>query len=184
MDTIEIDEEAFKQAKENIIASPWKDRINIFHADARKFAFPSRYDMIISNPPFYENELTSANNKKNIAYHDDGLLLYELFQVINEALDTEGQFYLLLPVKRMLEAGLLLQKYELAITHATLVKQSTRHGHFRVFTTGKRIGNIDEKYTKDEITICNEKKEYTKEFINFYCIHYSSGVFLCQHQRQ
>ena len=60
---VEIDKDAFQQASENIASSPWTDRIKIFHADARAFEFPGQYDVIISNPPFYENELKGDDTK-------------------------------------------------------------------------------------------------------------------------
>jgi tRNA1Val (adenine37-N6)-methyltransferase len=163
IDTIEIDKDAFEQAEENIWGSPWKERINIFHADIRKFSFPHKYDVIISNPPFYENELRSADEKKNIAHHG-GLPLNDLLDLIFHHLDTHGQFYLLLPSKRMMDAGLLLSKYELRVTESLMVRQSTQHDYFRTFIKGEHTGNREETYSKGEIAIWNDKKEYTKEF--------------------
>lgn len=165
IDTIEIDLDAFEQAKENISASPWKDRINIYHADVRTFSFPNKYDIIISNPPFYENELRSPDEKKNMAHHG-GLLLDELLEIIFYNLDGSGDFYLLLPEKRILESELLLSKYEMNITQSMMVRQSTQHDYFRMFVRGQRNGNDEGHYTKNEIAIRDEKNEYTKEFID------------------
>ena len=69
IDTIEIEDDAFEQLKENIADSPWKDRINLFHNDVRNFIFNQQYDVIFSNPPFYENELKSDDAKRNLALH-------------------------------------------------------------------------------------------------------------------
>src|SRR4026209_2804349 len=60
---IEIDKEAAEQAAENAEASPWKDRIQIVNADVIAFPFNKKYDLIISNPPFYENELRSGSER-------------------------------------------------------------------------------------------------------------------------
>ena len=165
-DAVEIDKDAFEQASENIAASPWADRIRVIHADAKEFSFQNSYDIIISNPPFYENELTSPDLQKNTAYHDSGLVLTELLQIIKGVLHPEGWFYLLLPYKRLLEVGLLFQKYHLAITHITLVKQSPQHTPFRFFVAGQHTANSETTYTKDELVIRNEKNEYTNEFID------------------
>lgn len=64
IDAIEIDQDACKQANENRLGSPWHKQINIIEADARNFSSARQYDSIISNPPFYENELNSENKKK------------------------------------------------------------------------------------------------------------------------
>ena len=167
IDAIEMDKEAAEQAQENSMASPWKERINIVHGNVKELSnIPlDKYDIIISNPPFYENELTSPDPKKNTAHHDEGLLLPELLQVIHSVLAPEGRFYLLLPYKRMIEAGLLLQKYMLTITHTAVIKPSTQHDYFRIFIAGKHTGNTNINYTKEEIAIRNEKNEYSGEFI-------------------
>ncbi|HEX5652644.1 MAG TPA: methyltransferase, partial [Chitinophagaceae bacterium] len=57
IDALEIDQQAFEQARENIQASSWPDSIAMIHADARTFQPEFHYDIIISNPPFYEKEL-------------------------------------------------------------------------------------------------------------------------------
>jgi tRNA1Val (adenine37-N6)-methyltransferase len=165
IDGIEIDETTAEQATENIIASPWKDRINIVHGDIKDVSLPhDRYDVIISNPPFYENELASPDAKKNIAHHDEGLLLPELLQVINKTLVPDGIFCLLLPYKRMEEVEQLMQRNHLVINHITLVRQSTQHDYFRILISGIHSSDRNVGCVKDEIAIKNEKNEYTGEF--------------------
>ena len=70
IDTIEIDKDAFEQASENIAASPWAGRIKIIHRDAKGFTSQNKYNVIISNPPFYEKELKGQDAKKNLAHQE------------------------------------------------------------------------------------------------------------------
>ena len=126
VDTIEIDKEAYEQAIENIKASPSANRINIIHGDANEFLNPAQYDIIISNPPFYENELKSGNTKKNKAHHDEGLQLDGLLNIIQRNLKPGGKFYLLLPYKRNDEIENAFAKNMLVLSHKTLVRQSTQ----------------------------------------------------------
>ena len=97
---IEIDKDAFDQASENIAASPWKNNIEIIHADIKDFKPGKSFDYIICNPPFYENEWQSGNAKKNIAHHSHELMLDDLIDIIATTLKPGGKFYLLLPYKR------------------------------------------------------------------------------------
>ena len=166
IDAIEIDKETYEQAKENAAASPWADRINIIHGDIREFQGLQQYDIIISNPPFYENELKSGNTKKNKAHHDEGLLLDDLLTIIQQNLSPKGEFYLLLPYKRNEEIENALAKNKLAISHKTLVKQSTLHNYFRIILSGKHKNGKNEDFATSEIAIRNQKQEYTPEFIN------------------
>ncbi|MEI9909739.1 MAG: methyltransferase [Bacteroidota bacterium] len=66
VDAVEIDEAAAKQAGENMAASPWKERISIIHGDIKEHTVCPRdqYDIIISNPPFYETNWLLPIQKK------------------------------------------------------------------------------------------------------------------------
>ena len=110
IDSFEIDENAYVQAKENILASSFKNKFYIRHTDILKEPSLREYDIVISNPPFYENELKSGNKLKNIAHHDEGLPLEELLPVIKNCLHSTSKFYLLLPFKRKKEIEMLLDK--------------------------------------------------------------------------
>ena len=86
------------------------------NADAKEFLFKKKYDLIISNPPFYENELKGDNSKKNMAHHNEGLLLDDLLTVIKNNLADNGVFFLLLPYKRNEEIKNLFAENNLEIT--------------------------------------------------------------------
>jgi tRNA1Val (adenine37-N6)-methyltransferase len=100
IDSIESDTDSFSQAVENINQSSWHDRIRIIEGDARHYSFDSKYDIIISNPPFYESDLRSPVHKKNKAKHEVSLSLDELMQVILANLSDDGVFSILLPFHR------------------------------------------------------------------------------------
>jgi len=161
IDAIEIDKAAAEQAKENTANSPWKDRIHILQGDARVFAFNRQYDHIISNPPFYENELTSENIQKNTAHHDAGLLISELLSIISRQLKDDGRFYLLLPFKRYEEIKAAIHAHNMKLKRVCLVKQSSTHSFFRAMIEG---GKKEETTIMEELAIKDSTGEYTVEF--------------------
>lgn len=161
---IETDEDAADQAAENIATSPWENRIKIINADARNFSFPQQYDVIISNPPFYKNDLKAGNKKKNIAHHGDDLSLAELLAVIKNNLSLNGKFYLLLPYKRNEEIMKLLSENELTILQLILVRQSVEHDYFRIMLTGKLNTGKANEMMIDEIAITDKTQQYTPVF--------------------
>lgn len=165
IDAIELDEEAAIQAKENALASPWKNHINVILADARSFEFPSKYDIIVSNPPFYENELKGDNKKKNLAHHNEGLLLPELLSLIRKNLNPSGQFFLLLPYKRNLEIKDLILEHEFDISEMVFVRQSVKHDYFRIMLCGNLDKHESTETIIDELSIWDEKQQYTGEFV-------------------
>ena len=164
IDAIEIDQEACEQAKENIAASSFSKKINGVHGNAKTFSFSKKYDVIISNPPFYEKEITSGNEKKNMAHHHAGLLIEELLKIIKENLSNDGVFYLLLPFKRSEEIKRVVLKQNLSIAKIIFVRQSTKHGYFRLMIKGKLNSGMEEETIIEEISIWDDQQQYTNEF--------------------
>lgn len=162
IDAVEIDNAAYGQAKENISASSWKGRIQLFNSDIKKFNFQKKYDFIISNPPFYENELQSPGKEKNTAHHSADLSLNVLFEIIKNNLSANGSFFLLLPYKREQEINDLLKKNDLYVSKKTLVRQTTNHDYFRILLKGNLYNT--EKVT-NELSIRDTNQEYTTAFI-------------------
>lgn len=164
IDAIELDKDAAEQAKQNIESTPWNKNINVITGDAKQAPFEKRYDIIISNPPFYEAELESGDLKKNIARHSPGLLITELFTIISRLLKPRGLFYLLLPYKRHDEIIGILDKYNLALSGKELLRQSTSHNYFRIMIAGCNGKYTGNEITEGEIAIWDEKQEYTPAF--------------------
>ena len=161
---VEIDKDAELQAKENVDASPWKDCITVLEGDVKNYSFPERFDLIISNPPFYERELRSETERKNIAYHSDNLTLQELLHTIKTGLSTDGNFFLLLPYKRNDEIKRIFKDHQMHISKILLVRQSVKHDYFRILIKGSL--NAGQQETEfDEMSIWDEKQQYTNEFV-------------------
>ena len=163
IDTIEIDKDAFEQAQANIAESPWQDRVKVHHGDIHNFLFDTKYDVIVTNPPFYENELKSPDTNKNLARHQ-GLELSELMRIIADQLAENGEFFLMLPIKRLNEFNALISGSKLKILEILRVRQSPRHDYFRFFVRGNLTGN-KEGLINSEICIMGDDNNYTADFI-------------------
>lgn len=166
IEAIEINREASEEARQNVKDSPWPDRIRIINSDVRAFHANNRYDLIISNPPFYEKELKSPDPNRNLALHGSDLGLEENLTVISSSLDPGGRFFLLLPYKRKKEIFDLFKKSNLEINSLTYIRQSTNHGFFRIILEGGIGDDQKNKPIVNEIAIWNEMKEYSPDFIS------------------
>ena len=164
IDSVELDKDAYEQANENIAHSPWAGRIHAIHKDIKEFSLSKQYEVIISNPPFYENELQSGNTQKNIAHHDKALLLEDLLRLIKVRLVANSIFYLLLPYKRKDEIESLFRKNNLFFSKKVFVRQSVNHDYFRLLIAGNLFDDtvVEEK----EISIRDASGSYTPEFIH------------------
>lgn len=97
IDAIELDKDTTLQAEENVQNSPWQDRINVIQADVRAYNFPGKYDMVICNPPFFNNSLLGDDTGRNRVRHTLSLSYKDLFEVIKNVLTPAGNASILLP---------------------------------------------------------------------------------------
>lgn len=99
---IDIDDDACAQARENILSSPFHDRIKIEHKALQSYAEDDlRYDSIVSNPPFFEGGIRNPDEKRNTARHTDTLSLHDLFVGVDRLLSDEGVFSMVMPADRL-----------------------------------------------------------------------------------
>jgi tRNA1Val (adenine37-N6)-methyltransferase len=160
VDAVEIDAGAFEQAGENFAASPWINRLNVFHERIQEFN-KGKYDLIISNPPFYINDLKSNDHKRNLALHSGALDLEELLNCVKRLLADEGMFAILLPYHRSEDFGKLAEKADLFAFKKLSVKQTPKHSYFRVMYL--LSPNATETETS-EIIIKDSNQQYTLQF--------------------
>lgn len=131
IDAIESDPESASQAEENIIKSPWADRIVLIKGDVLNYSFQSKYNFIIVNPPFFESGLRSPEIKKNIAKHDESLTLEKLISVFRPNIHAEGCFSILLPFHRTAYFENLASQNGFFLQEILTVKQTPKHSPFR-----------------------------------------------------
>ena len=123
IDAVEIDMDAAQQARENFMASPWRERLKIVEGDVRDHPFMVKYDLIICNPPFFNNSLLSNDANKMVARHTVELSNKELADVILANLAEDGYASVLLPVteygvwKQLAEGGGMHEHGALLIKH-------------------------------------------------------------------
>ena len=162
IDAIEIDELAVTQCRQNFQTTPWKERLNCFQGDVKTFPFTKKYDLIISNPPFFENDLKSDNSKRNIALHSEALSLEELLQAIKNNLTDDGKFAVLLPYHRSASFEEMAVAENFYLKEKVVVKQTPSHNYFRSILLFSK-----ERYsaTQKEILIKDEFNDYSPAFI-------------------
>lgn len=160
IDAVEIDASAAEQALENIQSSPWPGNISLHHTDILHFEPAHHYDLIISNPPFFEDDLQSSDAAKNKAKHSTALSFSQLLKFAEANLSKKGIFAVLLPYTRVQGFIDLALDHGLYPARQVLVKQTMKHKYFRgmLFFERKKqelqyseitIKDLDNKYTAD-----------------------------------
>ncbi|WP_294630760.1 tRNA1(Val) (adenine(37)-N6)-methyltransferase [uncultured Bacteroides sp.] len=94
---LEIDEVAALQAEENAARSPWRERIEVIRADFKDYQSSDKFDVIVSNPPYFVDSLECPNRRRNAARHNDSLTYEELLAGVSELLAEDGAFTIVIP---------------------------------------------------------------------------------------
>lgn len=170
IDAIEIDKNAYEQCKENFEASIWKDRLNTINGDIKDYSFNKKYDYIISNPPFFENEQKSINEQEIIAKHASQLTLSELIKAMVNNLTEDGQFAVLLPYYRKQEMEKLALQYNYYPITIALMQHSKAHPYFRytaIFSREQNTPNITNIIIQEEKTYTSATVELLQPYYLF-----------------
>jgi tRNA1Val (adenine37-N6)-methyltransferase len=97
IDAVEPDEPACLDAEENFKNAPWANRIFLHQASIQAFQTTKKYDLIISNPPYFINSYKPPDKSRHIARHADTLTFEELIHASLHLLEPEGRLAVILP---------------------------------------------------------------------------------------
>jgi tRNA1Val (adenine37-N6)-methyltransferase len=103
IDGVEIELHNAEQAIENVNGSPWKNKISIHHSSIQNFHPEKQYDLIISNPPYFQNSYQPPDKNRTIARHTVNLTFIDLINSVKRLLDIKGKFNVILPYQEGLE---------------------------------------------------------------------------------
>lgn len=166
IDALEIDEDAYEQAVENFENSEWGDRLFCYHAAFDEFVEEmqeeEKYDLIISNPPFYSDEYTSGNAQRDRARFAEALPFEELIQGASLLLSEEGRFNIIIPKKEEADFLKIAKEYHLFPQRITRVKGDVNS---EVKRSLLEFGFKKKEFEPTELTIENSRHNYTEEYI-------------------
>lgn len=166
IDALEIDTEAYEQAVENFEASPWGDRLFCYHASFQEFfeEIEDKYDLLMSNPPFYAEDYKTSNDQRDLARFQDALPFEHLLVGASRLLSEHGKLSIIIPFKeeeKVLGIGKQVQLYPQKITRVR--GNATAEVKRSMILLG-----FDQKTdcSIDELIIENSRHQYTDAYIN------------------
>ncbi len=165
LDAIDIDPDACLQARENIAKSPFANRTQVYQTSLSEYKPDEhiKYDLIVSNPPYFIDSLKCPDTKRNLARHTDTLSLPDLLRDSRKLLAPEGNIALVLPFEqREYLIGLAREEslFPLRETHVSPVPDAIPK-RLLIELSAKPVTEPELSYLTLEI----ERHRYTDEFI-------------------
>jgi len=166
IDAIEIDENAYEQCVENFESSPWGDRLFCFHAGLDEFVEEpeDKYDLIVSNPPFYAEDFKTENTARDLARFQDAMPFEDLVEAAHLLLSENGIFSVIIPNKEEEKFINLCAEFELYPIKITRVKGTPTTPIKRSLLAFKRYELS--VLTADELIIETDRHQYTDDYID------------------
>lgn len=96
---IEVDEASAFEAMENFQNSPWSDRFSVIHADFLEHSFDKKFDLIVSNPPYFQTRLENDDPRKSQARHESALPMADMLGKVSDLLVNFGNFWVIVPTE-------------------------------------------------------------------------------------
>jgi tRNA1Val (adenine37-N6)-methyltransferase len=166
IDAIDIDEPSATEAAMNFANSPWAECLHAHNVSLDAFAASDdqKYDLIFSNPPYFEDSLTAPDERKSTARHtSDGLSYRDIFEFAKERLTDSGRVSLVLPADQEAALCRYARMCGLHLFRILRVRTVPRKAPSRMIAEFSR--HRCETVKEELLTIQNEG-QYTQEYLS------------------
>ncbi len=161
---IEPDHDSFTQSCENVNLVEWQKRIKIVNSDLQNFNSDNeKFDLIVTNPPYFCDSLKSPDPRKSAARHNDSLTSVEILTGVNRLLKDDGRLQLILPY---VEGNVFIadaSRYGFYCSNILKIRPLPESEIRRLILTFTRTKKIPvEKF----LTIEHGRHQFTDDYIN------------------
>lgn len=176
IDGIELDQQAYLQSISNSQNCPWPDAINFYHADINEYGCEEGYDVIVSNPPYFNHSLKGPNDKRNQARHTDSLTFEQMLSCVDRLLSANGYFSVVLPTAGANKLQSIAANFNLQLTKrlqiCTVIGKSSKLQLMRFSRVQSAANDEFTGLIDGQLVIRDTNGHYSSQFIaltqNFY----------------
>lgn len=167
IDAVEIDSIAYQVAKENFRLSPFAERINLFHESIQNFTTQNngnRYDLIVTNPPYFNNQKPAATIGKNIQKHGSCLSYDELAETARSLLTMDGVMAFVFPQEEAQHFITTARFYGLFCSRITevYIRHNQKKPKRMLLLLSKTLGNV----ITEKLYLENNNNQPSSEYLS------------------
>ena len=166
IDAIDIDEASASEASANFINSPWNSILKAHHLPLEEFVASAEtvYDLIFSNPPYFEDSLTAPDERKSTARHtSDGLSYRDIFEFAKDRLSANGRVSLVLPADQEAALTRYARMGGMYLIRILRVRTVPRKAPSRIIAEFSRTRCAE---LSEELLTIQDEGKYTQEYLS------------------
>ncbi|MDR1436988.1 MAG: methyltransferase [Candidatus Symbiothrix sp.] len=163
IDAIDLDKDACRQAQINFGNSPFSDRLLVHFSSLQNFSPERKYDLIVSNPPYFSNSLPSPDKGRTQARHNNTLPFDDLIKKSLTLLSPQGKLALILPYGDFGRIHVLAKENGLFLYRKTTVIPVQNRPPKRILLEYSRACSSPEE---NELIIEKSPSVYSEAYIN------------------
>ena len=156
---IDISESAVKLSNTNLNNFPIQTQIEFIASSVQDFSTQKKYNLIISNPPFFEDSTKSPSNLKNTTRHTDTLSLRDLLIHSKRLLTNQGEIQIIYPVRYLKNLKQICADLELHINQLTFTRSTPTKSIKRILVS---ISPLKKELIERELIINGSSKGFSE----------------------
>lgn len=162
---IDIDHASVEEATENFALSPWKQRLRAIYSSLQQYAVSckQKYDLVISNPPYFSNSLKNPAANKALARHNDQLPFDDLIRCCANLLLPKGRIQLVLPASEQDNICTYVGKYGLHLNRIIYIHPKPGKEANRIIIEFSAASIVQPE--SRQLHIQNATGEYSNDYI-------------------
>lgn len=162
IDAIDIDSNACVQALINFSKSNWAERLFTHHSSLQEFASQEKYDIIVSNPPFFPCPSSHKEKEGSQARFTHKLSFGDLAENVIRLLSPKGSLYVILPVHEGAYFTNEAEKRNLFLTNYVWVKTTDRKKFPKRILM--KFEFVKRNIADDKLLVIQSNNNYTEEY--------------------
>ena len=175
IDAIDIHQASVQEATQNFSNSPWSNRLKAECIAFQKFALQQsqRYDLIVSNPPFFHNSLLPADERLKMAKHNVNLSIDDFISSSLLLLAPEGRLAVILPIPEAADFCAQAEPEGLHLQQQLFVTPTPEHSPLRrILFLAKQPAN---EIITQHLTVQKSDGKYTEDYVSLTRDFYAEG---------
>ena len=170
---VEIDQLAAEECALNFTRSSWNDRLTVIHLDIASLTTETRFDLIVSNPPYYSSTLENNDERKAQSRHVSALPIDDFFVKSTELLSEQGDVWIIVPFSDRLKWINSAEPSHLFLKESIVISGKAEIPPNRIILHFSREATVSAAHY---FTVRNADGSYTEEYRRLTIDYHSKAI--------